>query len=840
MRDTDTQPATEHVDAVVVGSGFGGSVVSYRLAEAGKSVVLLERGHPYPPGSFPRTPRQMGQAFWDPSEGLHGLFDVWRFGGFDSLVSSGLGGGSLIYANVLLRKDEHWFVHNEPIPGGGYEHWPVTRADLDPHYDAVERMIGTSQYPLGSAAYRNTRKTQAFIDAADKQGLPWQLPPLAISFASTPGAEPTLGMPIVASPYGNIHGAERRTCRLVGECDIGCNDGAKNSLDHTYLSAAQHHGADIRTRREVRGFRPLAGGGYEVAYVQHDPAAEGSRTDTAGLPLQLITCRHLLLGAGAYGTTYLLLRNRDALPGLSSALGSRFSGNGDLLTFLLPKRGPTPFRELNASYGPVITAAVRVGDASDGNGATGRGFYVEDGGYPGFTDWLVQSADLTGGAFRVVESGVRWLLARLTRSPQTQFGGELSRLLGDGTLSAGSLPLLGMGRDIPDGVLSLRKGLLAVDWTTRTSEVYFARVRETMRSLAVAMDAQYVDNPMWFFRRIISVHPVGGAPMGRSPGEGVCDPYGEVFGHPGLWVTDGAAMPGPVGTNPSLTIAAHADRLATHLLEDAERPAANGARPARAGRRTDPTELSSRRRPASPAEGAASLSFTEEMKGFVGLGEADPKTGARVGKAAGQALMFHLTITAADADRFLSEKDHEATAVGWVQAAALGGQLSVQHGWFNLFSPGDTAGARYMRYRLYLTSKAGPLTLSGRKEVHDDAGLDVWRDTSTLYFRLLDGHVADPAESDAAVLGAGVLRILKADFVRQLTTIRAGGPRPAETLSRFGRFFLGQLWDVYGRHLPAPPEAAPPPRPSELAPAGAARSGAGPRPRPGPTTRRRT
>ena len=91
----------------------------------------------------------MSRAFWDPGAGLYGMFDVWHFTGCDSVVSSGLGGGSLIYANVLLRKDEHWFVQDDPLPHGGYESWPVTRADLDPHYDEVERMLGATPYPLG-------------------------------------------------------------------------------------------------------------------------------------------------------------------------------------------------------------------------------------------------------------------------------------------------------------------------------------------------------------------------------------------------------------------------------------------------------------------------------------------------------------------------------------------------------------------------------------------------------------------------------------------------------------------------------------------------------------------
>src|SRR5215204_5113786 len=105
-----------HFDAVVIGSGFGGSVMAYRLAEAGLRVCVLERGKPYPPGSFPRSPREMRGHFWDPSEGLFGLFNLWSFRGLEAVVSSGLGGGSLIYANVLIRKDEKSFVR-EDQPG---------------------------------------------------------------------------------------------------------------------------------------------------------------------------------------------------------------------------------------------------------------------------------------------------------------------------------------------------------------------------------------------------------------------------------------------------------------------------------------------------------------------------------------------------------------------------------------------------------------------------------------------------------------------------------------------------------------------------------------------------
>ena len=105
----------EHFDAIVVGSGFGGSVVAERLARDGREVCILERGKPYPPGSFPRKPREMRENLWDPSVGLHGLHHLWSFRGLEAIAASGLGGGSLIYANVLIRKDERWFVHDHPV-----------------------------------------------------------------------------------------------------------------------------------------------------------------------------------------------------------------------------------------------------------------------------------------------------------------------------------------------------------------------------------------------------------------------------------------------------------------------------------------------------------------------------------------------------------------------------------------------------------------------------------------------------------------------------------------------------------------------------------------------------
>ncbi len=553
----------EHVATVVVGSGFGGSVTAYRFAEAGHSVVLLERGKRYPPGSFARSPSEMSRNFWDPSEGRHGLFHIWSFRGIEAVVSSGLGGGSLIYANVLLRKDEKWFVQDSPFEGGT-ETWPVTRAKLDRHYDVVEKMIGVQRFPAGQPSYERSAKTAALKAVADRLGLEWQLPPLAVSFSAN-GGDPQQGVPIPEPEYGNLHGVPRRTCLMTGACDLGCNNGAKNTLDHTYLSAALHHGADIRTRCEVRSFAPRPGGGWSVRYVEHKPQHEGSPTPTRGLPLIEITCDRLVLAAGTLGTTYLLLRNRSMLPALSPLIGHRFSGNGDLLGFVVDASDAGLEGSLGSSSAPVITSAIRMPDEVDGG--RGRGFYVEDAGYPGFADWLLEVGDFKQQIQRWLAFGSARLRARILGAPRSEISSELARALGEGRASGGTMPLLGMGRDVPDGVMRLRTGFLDVDWTTETSLDYFAEVRSTMADIAAGLGGRFVANPMDWMHRVITVHPLGGAPMGRDRQSGVIDEWGEVFGHPGLYVADGSAMPGPVGANPSLTIAAFADRMCSHLLE---------------------------------------------------------------------------------------------------------------------------------------------------------------------------------------------------------------------------------------------------------------------------------
>ena len=445
------QPLTgaipETTDCLVIGSGFGGSVAAATLAGAGREVCLLERGKAYPPGSFPRAPDEMARNFWDPSAGLYGLFNVWSFEHVDAIVASGLGGGSLIYANVMLEKPEAWFA--QPISDGdGEEVWSFTYDDLLEHYEAVRDFLDVDTIPEELIA-AHSPKTIRFMQASEQMGV---YAPLAVRFRDSEGA-PAIGAPLPPEPYGSIFGTPRRTtCRMVGECDIGCNEGAKSSMDHTFLSKAHAHGARIHPRTEVRTLRrlddPAQPFRFEVSYVEHPQWAEGQPRDTRGIEGRTIKARRVILAAGAMGSTYLMLKNARELGVPATApLGKRFCDNGDLLGLAMPGRATQNF---TANKGPVITAYRRFDEPGD-DGTPAVRMYLQDGGVPTIMLWILKTAGAPGLIARLFTDGLDYWWQRVTRSNDNNVSAEASEVMGVSPAIVRSLPILGMGEDVPGG-----------------------------------------------------------------------------------------------------------------------------------------------------------------------------------------------------------------------------------------------------------------------------------------------------------------------------------------------------------------------------------------------------
>jgi predicted patatin/cPLA2 family phospholipase len=200
-----------------------------------------------------------------------------------------------------------------------------------------------------------------------------------------------------------------------------------------------------------------------------------------------------------------------------------------------------------------------------------------------------------------------------------------------------------------------------------------------------------------------------------------------------------------------------------------------------------------------------SLEFTEQMKGFLTKGEVDYQKGYATGKTAGTAAMVRLTIQAPDVNRFVTDPQHEAKAVGYFKSDLFGGTRNVENGVFNLFVDLDDATRKAMYYRLWFTDDKGEkLTLLGFKDVKDDPGNDTWEDTTVLYTRILKGHVSADDDNAASTVAAGIIKIQMLDFLAQMTTFKVEGGNLGDrtaALTRFGRLFLGKLWDVYGQQV---------------------------------------
>ncbi len=368
-------------DAVVIGSGFGGSVAAHRLAELGaESVLVLERGRPYPPGSFVRRPWELRGVSWDPSRDHFGLLELLQFRHVTSVVSAGLGGGSLIYANVMLKKPPDTFGADEC---NGWVPWPISYDDLETGYEAVLAQLKPKKMPYGP---HYVPKTDPYRRALDDSGSVAEPAPIAVTFAQREGDDepPVQGMPLLdksgAVDTDNLHHRPRRTCTLVGECDFGCNEGAKNTLDYNFLSSflgLPGGRREIRTCCDVNLISgPLRRGGYEVHYTQHAQLRaevqarareEGHETDLALLDqasparYRVVRAKVVIVAAGTFGSTRLLLGSRGSLPRLSGQLGRGFSSNGDLLKFAVDvRRRDGSWRDMAPSRGPVITSFGRV------------------------------------------------------------------------------------------------------------------------------------------------------------------------------------------------------------------------------------------------------------------------------------------------------------------------------------------------------------------------------------------------------------------------------------------------------------------------------------------------
>jgi cholesterol oxidase len=514
-------------DAVIIGSGFGGAICGARLAEAGYRVLILERGRRWEVKDYPRG---LGDAWaWDHDhpELNHGWFDFRIFPHMTVVQGAGVGGGSLVYANISVEAKADTFERGWPAE--------VTYDVLAPHYARVAQTMNVKKVPPSQWPNR----TKLLKEAAEGVGYGDRFRPLELAVTFDEAwtyDQPDPHNPAKSKTVVNAQGQTQGTCVHLGDCDIGCEVRARNTLDLNYIPIAEQHGAIVKPLHIVRTIKPI-GDGYEVSFQQ---------IVNGGLASGTVTGRIVVVAAGSLGSTELLLRCQHeptALPNLSPRLGHHWSSNGDFLTPAIHLG-----RNVDPTHGPTITAAV---DLLDGTFRDQRVF-IEDGGLPNIADGALRrlaASDSTDDWQKAVIATVRLVVAN----------GMLANVM----------PWFAQSRDAGDGVLSLKNDKLFLQWNSDASRPTIDAVVALHQQLALKTGGLPLTPLTWTASGdLITPHPLGGCNMSSSIDAGVVDHKGEVFGYKNLYVADGAIVPTPIGLNPSRTIGALAERIASLIVAE--------------------------------------------------------------------------------------------------------------------------------------------------------------------------------------------------------------------------------------------------------------------------------
>lgn len=769
----------DHYEVVVVGSGYGGAIAASRLARAGRQVCLLERGKELQPGEYPDTGPEAVKEIQIDSPGGHigshtGLYDIRVNEDLNVVMGCGLGGTSLINANVSLRADQRVFDDLR---------WPAAlRADLgtrlEDGYRRAEEMLKPTPLPDSVAALQ-------------------KLEALADSSTALPGRFNRLPINVTFTDHVNHVGVEQKACTLCGDCVSGCNYAAKNTVLMNYLPDARNHGATIFTRVAVRYVQRK-----DDRWLVHYQVL-GTGRERFDAPPLVVSADIVVLAAGALGSTEILLRSAEHGLPLSDHVGHRMTGNGDVLAFSYNTdhevNGIGWGHRNNGEIGPVgpcITGMIDNRDQVD----LEQGMVIEEGSIPGaLADYLPPAMLAVARASGIdTDPGLQDRIEELRRELDSLVLGSYQGAVRN------TQTYLVQSHDDGNGHAVLEEDRLRIHWPDVGGQPIFDRISEALQRATEPLGGTYLTSPIWnklLGEQLITVHPLGGCVMAEDAERGVVNHKGQVFAgtagsavYEGLYVSDSSVIPRPLGVNPLLTISALAERCCALLTQDR-------------GWAIDYTLPSVPPKPAPPR--ALGIQFSETMKGHISTGISaeistqitdDYQAAADRGKADGSSFTFTLTIISDDLDHMLADPMHQARMIGTVNAPALSPDpITVTEGVFNLFvDDPEHVDGRQMRYRMKMSTAEGRhYYFVGFKSIHNDRGLDVWPDTTTLYVTVYEG------DNDAGqVVARGILRIPPEDFMTQLTTMRVLNATSTQqrlaATARFGRFFAGALFDVFG------------------------------------------
>jgi cholesterol oxidase len=503
-------------DAVVIGSGFGGSVSAMRLAEKGYKVLVLERGKRFRDADFPHSNWNIGKYLWLPAARCFGILEMSFLPGLFVLHGSGVGGGSLGYANVLVEPDESLFEAE------GWSRFGDWKNILQPHLAEAKRMLGVAPNPKLWPA------DHALQTIAENLGRGDTFRPTDVGvFFGEPGVE-------VEDPYFDGEGPRRAGCTHCGACMIGCRHNAKNTLEKNYLFLAERLGVVIQAETTVTRIEWSEGDGYTVGF-----RSSTNRMSRKGS----VRCQKVIVAAGVLGTLELLLKARDkhgTLAKISNQLGENVRTNSEALLGVAAKE--------SQSEGVAISAVMQADDHTQ----------IEAFRYPPGSSLLYR---LLGAP--LVRGGFVSMLRAFARDPLQLVRSKFQAGWGDRVAG-----ILVMQTKDHKTTLRLGRSLLG-NKLARAGEpipAHIATGHKVVRQLAEVLEGSPMGNIVeGLFNMPMTAHILGGVPMGMDASEGVVNAQCEVFGYPGMYVVDGSIVPANPGLNPSLTITALAEYAMSNI-----------------------------------------------------------------------------------------------------------------------------------------------------------------------------------------------------------------------------------------------------------------------------------
>ncbi|PKK80660.1 FAD/NAD(P)-binding domain-containing protein [Rhizophagus irregularis] len=802
-----------HYDVVVIGSGYGGGIAASRMSRAGKRVALLEKGKERWPGEYPNTLKECLKEIQYSSPEKHlgkktGMYHYYNGSDQNAVVACGLGGTSLINANVALEADDR--IWQMPI-------WPdEIQNDHDSMkrgYERAKEMLQPCQYPahFPELPKLRTLETQARL-LGEEYHKNFYRAPITVTFENRV----------------NAAGVRQRASTLTGNDATGINDGSKNSTLMNYIPDAWNHGCEIFCECEVRSIKKCKKTGRYIVFYEWLDDKRTNFTDDNRHSLYFVIADTVFLAAGTFGSNEILMRSKSYGLKISDRLGKGFSGNGDIFglgyntDYLVNCVGP--IKDNTASMknpvGPCITGVIDMRRSAEN---VLEGYVIEEGTIPGSTGKIFKLVLEAGSLLIGTESQYTTLsqyAKKLWRKIESPFNGVYT-----GATSHTQTYLI-MSHDDNTGQIELVDDRLKISYNGVGASDTVSKLNKILEEATIKINGTYIPSPLWtepLGSELITVHPIGGCSIGKNGKHGVVNHKGQVFVddsnnlHEGLYVCDGSIIPTALGVNPFLTISALTERICEYAAKDrgweinydlVKKPIDFDQPLISYERKFDLTNRG------HILEGG--ISFTEVMRGYFSTEvlSADYVAAELQAKSSDSTMQFMLTIIAYNVETLVEMDDHSALITGTVSCRALSPDpLLVTNGKFRLFIPRtDHVDSNQMMYDLNLSATDGTkYRLKGYKLIKNGTFSEQVTSTTTLYVTIyhLDDldNIDEEEEADIRkVVGRGILRIKPSDLLKQLTTLKATGETSEsrfKAMITFKNFFVTTiLKHIFVRFLP--------------------------------------